>query len=130
MTTTWCESLSTAADLGQCFTTWENYYRTAPEQAPPPNRNTPATINSLQFRSSVPGPPALAGAGYLFDNVSITPSNGPGPPGCDDVVDKEADATTVRAGGLIGYRITARNRGAAATATSRSAIASPAARDS
>ena len=29
-------------DLGQCFTTWENYYRTAPEQAPPPNRNTPA----------------------------------------------------------------------------------------
>ena len=46
-------------DLGQCFTTWENYYRTAPEQAPPPNRNTPATINSLQFRSSVPGPPAL-----------------------------------------------------------------------
>jgi hypothetical protein len=43
-------------DLGQCFTTWENYYRTAPEQAPPPNRNTPATINSLQFRSSVPGP--------------------------------------------------------------------------
>ena len=99
-------------DLGQCFTTWENYYRTAPEQAPPPNRNTPATINSLQFRSSVPGPPALAGGGYLFDNVSITPSNGPGPPGCDDVVDKEADARTVRAGGLIGYRITARNRGA------------------
>ena len=47
-------------DLGQCFTTWENYYRTAPEQAPPPNRNTPATINSLQFRSSVQGPPALA----------------------------------------------------------------------
>ena len=25
-------------DVGQCFTTWENYYRTAPEQAPPPNR--------------------------------------------------------------------------------------------
>ena len=99
-------------DLGQCFTTWENYYRTAPEQAPPPNRNTPATINSLQFRSSVPGPSALAGGGYLFDNVSITPSNGPGPPGCDDVVEKEADAPTVRAGGLIGYRITARNRGA------------------
>ena len=46
-------------DVGQCFTTWENYYRTAPEQAPPPNRNTPATINSLQFRSGVQGPPAL-----------------------------------------------------------------------
>ena len=67
----------------------------------------------------------------LFNNVSITPSNGPGPPGCDDVVDKEADARTVRAGGLIGYRITARNRGIlAVTATSRSAIAFPVARDS
>ena len=28
------------------------------------------------------------------------------------MIDKEADARTVRAGGLIGYRITARNRGA------------------
>ncbi len=46
--------------LGQCFTTWENYYRTAPEQAPPPNVNTPADINSLQFRSSVQGPARLA----------------------------------------------------------------------
>jgi uncharacterized repeat protein (TIGR01451 family) len=98
-------------DLGQCFTTWENYYRTAPEQAPPPNRNTPATINSLQFRSSVPGPPALAGNGYLFDNVSITPSDGPGPPGCDEVIDKKADQQTVRPGGLAGYQITVRNRG-------------------
>jgi uncharacterized repeat protein (TIGR01451 family) len=98
-------------DLGQCFTTWENYYRTAPEQAPPPNRNTPATINSLQFRSSVPGPTALTGNGYLFDNVSITPSNGPGPPGCDVPIEKEADQSTVRAGGLAGYTITARNRG-------------------
>ena len=99
-------------DLGQCFTTWENYYRTAPEQAPPPNRNTPATINSLQFRSSVPGPPALATTGgYLFDNVSITPSGGPGPPGCDVPIEKEADQSTVRAGGRVGYRLTARNRG-------------------
>ena len=47
-------------DVGQCFTTWENYYRTAPEQAPPPNANTPADINSLQFRTSVQGPSALA----------------------------------------------------------------------
>ena len=69
-------------DVGQCFTTWENYYRTAPEQAPPPNANTPADINSLQFRSSVQGPPELAqSGGYLFDNVSMTPSDGPGPPG-------------------------------------------------
>ncbi len=99
-------------DVGQCFTTWENYYRTAPEQAPPPNANTPADINSLQFRSSVPGPPELAtSGGYLFDNVSITPQNGPGPPGCDLVIDKEADARTVMAGGLAGYTISARNRG-------------------
>ena len=98
-------------DLGQCFTTWENYYRTAPEQAPPPNRNTPATINSLQFRSGVQGPPELAGGGYLFDNVSITPSNGPGPPGCDVPIEKDADQRTVRAGARVGYRLTARNRG-------------------
>jgi uncharacterized repeat protein (TIGR01451 family) len=98
-------------DLGQCFTTWENYYRTAPEQAPPPNRNTPATINSLQFRSSVQGPSALLGGGYLFDNVSITPSDGPGPPGCDVPIEKTADSPTVTAGGRAGYRITVRNRG-------------------
>ena len=107
-------------DLGQCFTTWENYYRTAPEQAPPPNRNTPATINSLQFRSSVPGPPALLGGGYLFDNVSITPSNGPGPERCSGgeegppdnaVIDKTTPTQFARPGDLITYRITVRNRG-------------------
>ena len=74
-------------------------------------RNTPATINSLQFRSSVPGPSALLGGGYLFDNVSITPSNGPGPPGCDVPIEKTADSPTVTAGGRAGYRITVRNRG-------------------
>ncbi len=98
-------------DLGQCFTTWENYYRTNPEQAPPPNVNTPADINSLQFRSSVPGPSTLLGNGYLFDNVSITPSDGPGPPGCDVPIEKEADQSTVRPGGRVGFRLTARNRG-------------------
>jgi uncharacterized repeat protein (TIGR01451 family) len=107
-------------DVGQCFTTWENYYRTAPEQAPPPNRNTPATINSLQFRSSVPGPPALLGGGYLFDNVSITPSDGPGPRGCSGgeegppdnvVIDKTTPTQFARPGDLITYRITVRNRG-------------------
>ena len=104
-----------------CFTTWENYYRTAPEQAPPPNRNTPATINSLQFRSSVPGPLALLGRGYLFDNVSITPSNGPGPKPCSGggggegpppvVIDKTTPTQFARPGDLITYRITVRNRG-------------------
>ena len=108
------------ADLGQCFTTWENYYRTRPEDHLPPNVNTPATINSLQFRSSVPGPPALAGNGYLFDNVSITPSNGPGPRGCpgggegpppDIDIDKTTQTRSALPGQLITYRITVRNRG-------------------
>ena len=105
-----------------CFTTWENYYRTAPEQAPPPNRNTPATINSLQFRSSVPGPASLAGDGYLFDNVSITPSNGPGPKPCSGEgrvaekarhldIDKTTQTQFARPGDLVTYRITVRNRG-------------------
>jgi uncharacterized repeat protein (TIGR01451 family) len=97
-------------DLGQCFTTWENYYRTSPEQAPPPNVNTPADLRNLQFRSSVGGFTATNG-GYLFDNVTVTTANGPGPPGCDDVVDKTADQRTVTAGGLASYQITARNRG-------------------
>ena len=97
-------------DLGQCFTTWENYYRTSPEQEPPPNVNTPANLNSLQFRSSVPTFHATDG-GYLFDNVTVTTANGPGPPGCDDVVDKTADDRTVTAGGVQGYQITVHNRG-------------------
>ena len=97
-------------DLGQCFTTWENYYRTAPEQAPPPNANTPATIDSLQFRSSVPGFDGVDG-GYLFDNVTTTSAPGGGPRGCEDVIEKTADTRTVRPGGLAGYRITVRNRG-------------------
>jgi len=102
------------ADLGQCFATWENYYRTSPEQSPPPNVNNPATISSLQFRTSVQGPPELgATGGYLFDNVSITTANGAGPPGCDTVIDKKADTRTVSAGGREGYQITVRNRGSA-----------------
>ena len=103
-----------------CFTTWENYYRTAPEQAPPPNANTPADINSLQFRSSVPGFSGPAGRGYLFDNVSITPSNGPGPRACsgggegpppDIDIDKETQTRSALPGQLITYRIGVRNRG-------------------
>jgi uncharacterized repeat protein (TIGR01451 family) len=97
-------------DLGQCFTTWENDYRTSPEQKPPPNVNTPANLKSLQLRSSKPGF-ALPGSGFLFDNVTVTTANGAGPPGCDDVIVKTADQRTVRAGSLAGYQITARNRG-------------------
>ena len=53
----------------------------------------------------------LAGGGYLFDYLSVKTANGPGPAGCNLVIDKEADARTVSAGGLAGYQITVRNRG-------------------
>ncbi len=99
-------------DDGQCFTTWENYYRVAPEQAGPPNNGEPPNINSLQFRTSVPGPSTLANTGgYLFDNVTVTTGTGSASPGCDVTIDKQADSPTVTAGGLVGYRISARNRG-------------------
>jgi uncharacterized repeat protein (TIGR01451 family) len=98
-------------DVGQCFTTWETYYRTDPVQAGPPNNGEPPSINSLQFRTSVPTPPGFATAGYLFDNVTVTTGTGPASPGCDVTIDKQADAPTVRAAGLAGYRITARNHG-------------------
>ena len=97
-------------DLGQCFTTWENYYHAIPADKPPPNVTTPTTINSLQFRSSVPGFFGVDG-GYLFDNVTTASAPGGGPRGCDDVIAKTADTRTVRAGGLAGYQITVRNRG-------------------
>jgi uncharacterized repeat protein (TIGR01451 family) len=100
--------------LGVCFTTWENFYRRFQ-----PERGVPA-INSLEFRvqgNGGPGGvefPALLGNGYLYDNVSVTTADGPGPgAGCNLEVDKEADARTVSAGGLAGYRITVRNRGRA-----------------
>jgi uncharacterized repeat protein (TIGR01451 family) len=103
-------------DLGQCFTTWENYYRASPEQENAPNFNHPAPINSLQFRSSLPGGPQ--GGGYLFDNVSVTTANGTGPAGCDgedgppdDIdVDKQTAKRSALPGDFITYRITVRNR--------------------
>ena len=101
-------------DFGQCFTTWETYYRSSPDQAKPPNNGAPPNINSLQFRTSVQGPADLAtSGGYLFDNVTVTTGTGPSTPGCDVTIDKQADAPTVTAGGLEGYTITARNRGSA-----------------
>ena len=98
-------------DFGQCFTTWETYYRTDPEQSGPPNNQKPPNINSLQFRTSVAAPGLAADAGYLFDNVTVTTGTGPASPGCDVTIDKQADAGTVVAGGLMGYRMTAQNRG-------------------
>ncbi len=102
---------------GGCFTTWENYYRTAEDQAGPPNNAMPASINSLQFRSSVPAPDLITG-GYMFDNVSSTTANGPGPPAdCsgdppDNIdIDKTTRTRFAHPGDLITYKITVRNRG-------------------
>jgi uncharacterized repeat protein (TIGR01451 family) len=91
-------------DSGQCFTTWENFYRSVPQPVP--------TNDRLQFRSvGEQEDLSLIGGGFLFDNVSTTTGNGPGPPGCDVEVEKEADKPTVRPGGRVGYRINVRNRG-------------------
>src|SRR4051794_4730412 len=101
-------------DLGECFTTWENYYR-AP--GPPPQASAPPVINSLQFRSSVPGPAPLAGAGYLFDNVTATASSGAGvtdcspPPEPDIDIDKTTRTRLAEPGDLITYRVSVTNRG-------------------
>src|SRR5262249_7299915 len=95
-------------DSGQCFTTWENFYRSVGQSVPNNDR--------LQFRSTGEHEDlSLIGNGFLFDNVSTTTGNGPGPPGCDTVVEKEADKNTVTAGGRVGYRITIRNHGRLST---------------
>jgi uncharacterized repeat protein (TIGR01451 family) len=92
-------------DVGQCFTTWENFYRASSQPVP--------TSDTLLFLSGGKEGdiPSLVGNGFLFDNVTITTGKGPGPPGCDVPIEKKADAHTVRPGGRVGYRITARNRG-------------------
>ena len=74
-------------ELGVCFTTWENYYRLSSEQSQPPNNNTPPNLKSLQFRSAGTAAPALAGGGYLYDNVSIATrdTGGPAPTQCGSI---------------------------------------------
>jgi uncharacterized repeat protein (TIGR01451 family) len=91
-------------DTGQCFTSWETYYRLwQPE-------NVSQSNSDLEFRASVHGFTATNG-GFLFDNVSYASSTGPSPQGCDVPIEKTAESATVSAGGLVGFRITARNRG-------------------
>ena len=93
-------------DVGQCFTTWENYYREV-EKNP-----VPISDRLLFLSGNRDGDrPSLLGGGYLFDNVTTTTANGAGPPGCDTPIVKDADSATVSAGGRVGYRITVRNRG-------------------
>jgi uncharacterized repeat protein (TIGR01451 family) len=106
-------------DSGQCYTTWENYYR-AP--APVGEHREPPVTNSFLFLSSASDaadnatPPtgndlSLLNGGYLFDNVTTTTTAATGPPSCDLTIDKTADSPTVTAGGVAGYQITVHNRG-------------------
>ena len=114
------------ADIGQglgvCFTTWENYYPVAEEQAGFPNFGEPPDLRALQFRSSVQAPDQDAlrpSGGYLFDNVKTTTGTGPGPgvdcsgggtePPID--IDKTTQTRSALPGDTITYRISVRNRG-------------------
>lgn len=98
-------------DAGECFTTWENFYPRAGEEVP--------DINSMQFRSDGDPVPSIDGKGYLFDNVAITTSDGPGPEDCSGdgggEPDIDGDKTTrtrfAEPGDLVTYRITVTNRG-------------------
>ncbi len=91
-------------DVGERFTTWENWYHSQGEPTP--------DINSLLFRANTQVP-AVDGGGYLFDNVTTTTDNGAGPPEPDVPVEKLASTRTVRPGGIEHYTITARNTGRA-----------------
>ena len=94
-------------DVGQCFTTWENFYRSTSQEVPNSDRLLFLSGNRDGDRLS------LLNGGYLFDDVTTTTANGPGPPGCDLPVEKDVDQSTVSAGGRAGYQITVRNRGRA-----------------
>lgn len=63
---------------GEPCTTWENYYRLDPEQAP--NGNTVPVIDTALFLARGTAAPATAGAGLLFDDVRVETyggANGP-----------------------------------------------------
>jgi hypothetical protein len=64
--------------LGECFTTWENYYRNVELEEPP-------VTNSIEFRADGGEVASLVGGGYLFDNVvTITGTEGgPAPTNCE-----------------------------------------------
>jgi uncharacterized repeat protein (TIGR01451 family) len=95
-------------DAGQCFTTWENYYREQEKHEPAPSDRLLFLVGNRDGNIL-----SLLGGGYLFDNVTTTTAPGEGPPTCDLEIDKRADDRTVSAGGRAGYQITVRNRGSA-----------------
>jgi uncharacterized repeat protein (TIGR01451 family) len=97
-------------ELGVCFTSWENFYRFS-------NQAVPVT-RSMIFRVSGGEVPSLVNGGFLFDNVTNTTANGPGPAGCGEdrpppniVIDKTTRTRVARPGDLVTYGISVRNRG-------------------
>jgi uncharacterized repeat protein (TIGR01451 family) len=93
-------------DVGQRFTSWENFYRHGGQAVP--------DINSVLFRVAEGGfSEQNEPGGYLFLGTSTTVDDGPGPPELDVGIDKTAGTRTVHPGGLVRYTITARNRGRA-----------------
>jgi uncharacterized repeat protein (TIGR01451 family) len=95
-------------DAGERFGTWEQCYRENPTECP---GGVPA-INSLMFRANVPSP-GVVGGGYLFNHVTTSTGDGPGPEEPDVGVEKQASTRTVSPGGIVRYTVTARNRGRA-----------------
>jgi uncharacterized repeat protein (TIGR01451 family) len=108
-------------DVGQCFTTWENFYRAASQAVPISDRLLFLSGNRDGNRLG------LLGGGYLFDSVTTTtaagpeladcPADGGGPPDID--VDKTTQTRVARSGDLITYRLTVTNRGDAPARTVR-----------
>ena len=112
------------ADVGQCFTTWEEFYRRSSQRVPISDRLLFLSGNRDGNRLS------LLGGGYLFDDVTTTtaagpeladcpgPDDGGGPP--DDIdVDKTTQTRSAQPGDLITYRITVTNRGDTAVRSMR-----------
>jgi uncharacterized repeat protein (TIGR01451 family) len=100
-------------DYGQCFTTWENFYRATSQEVPISDRLLFLSGNRDGDRLS------LLGDGYLFDNVTTATADGPGPKDCsggdegppDDIdVDKDTAKRSAQPGDLVTYRIRVRNR--------------------
>ena len=96
------------AGVGRCFTTWENSY---PEPVPISDRLLFRSTGAQEIQN-------LIGYGYLFDNVTTTTANGPGPaaPECAPpiVIDKTTQTRSALPGDTITYRLSVRNRGDAA----------------
>ena len=76
-------------------TTWENYYEFDSEAQP---EGGPRTVDSILFRTGGIAMPALAGYGFLIDNLSLSTSNAPAfPSQCKDggwATSSRADGTT------------------------------------